>query len=197
MEERPTGEEDEEDLLPSNPIERRDAKIAELEKSVADMNELKENVLKMKAEVKLAVKTANIANAKVNFARSVTEERLKECLPAPSFDDDHSKVLVALMSSLLDEDSFELDPDTDTFKPKENFLKDIEDSLDSHKDDQLIKQRLEDIKNKLLDRVKAAPNRFRRLSISSVSSTERKRKGSAELLNETARSQPSPVIPIS
>jgi hypothetical protein len=37
---------DEEDLLPSNPIERRDAKIAELEKNVADMNELKENVEK-------------------------------------------------------------------------------------------------------------------------------------------------------
>ena len=68
---------DEEELLPSNPIERRDAKIAELEKNVADMNELKENVLKMKAELKFAVKTANIANAKVDFARKVTEERLK------------------------------------------------------------------------------------------------------------------------
>ena len=93
---------DEEDLLPSNPIERRDAKIAELEKNVADMNELKENVLKMKAELKLAVKTANIANAKVDFARKVTEERLKECLPVPSFQDDYSKVLVTLMSALID-----------------------------------------------------------------------------------------------
>jgi hypothetical protein len=123
---------DEEELLPSNPIERRDAKIAELEKNVADMNELKENVLKMKAELKLAVKTANIVNAKVDFARKVTEERLKECLPVPSFEDDHSKVLVTLMSALIDEDSFEMDPETDSLKPKENLLKEIEDSLDKN-----------------------------------------------------------------
>ena len=184
-----------EDVLPNNPIEQRDARIAELEKNVVEMNDMKENVLKMKAELKIAVKAANIANAKVKFARNVTEERLKECLPDPSFEDEHSKVIVALMSSLLDEASFEIDPETDSLKPKENFLKGIEDSLDIYNKDQAIKQRLEGVKNKLLDKVKAAPNRFRRLSMSSVNSVDRKRKVSSELSNESARSKPSPVSP--
>ena len=129
-----------EEVLPSNPIELRDAKIIELEKNVAEMNDMKENLLKVKAELKFAVKAANIANAKVKFARNITEERLKECLPDPSFEDKHSQVIVALMSSLMDEDSFEIDPETDSLKPKENFLKDVEDSLDMYKEDQDVKQ---------------------------------------------------------
>ena len=189
--EEPLDDESEE-VVPSNPIELRDAKIVELEKNVADMNDMKESLLKMKAELKIAVKTANIANAKVKFARNITEERLKECLPDPSFEDKHSQVIVALMSSLLDEDSFEIDPETDSLKPKDNFLKDVEDSLDIHKEDQEVKQRLEGVKNKLLDRVKSAPNRFRRLSMSSAGSGERKRKGSTELVNDSTRSRPSP-----
>jgi hypothetical protein len=98
----------------------------------------------MKAELKLAVKTANIANAKVDFARKVTEEWLK--------------------------DSFEMDPETDSLKPKENFLKEIEDSLDKNKDNLVIRGRLQDVKNKLLDKVKEAPvrSRSRRASFSST-----------------------------
>ena len=99
------------------------------------------------------------------------------------------------MSSLLDEDSFELDPDTDTLKPKENFLKDIEDGLNINSEDSLVKERLEEVKNKLLERVKAAPNRFRRMSISSSSSIDRKRKGSSELNNESVRVKSTPVSP--
>ena len=178
------GEYDDDEILPSNPIERRDIKIAELEKEVADINVLKENALKMKAELNFAVKTAKIANAKVMFARKVTEERLKECLPVPQFEDEHSKVLVQLMSALVDEDNFEMDPITETLKPKDTFLKDVEDSFDLANDDIGIKGRIEDVKNKLLEKVKAAPARSRRLSISSTNSVERKRKTSSEALNE-------------
>ena len=175
---------DGEDLLPHNPIQLRDSRIQELEQEVADKNALQENMLKMKAELNLAVKNASIANAKVKFARKVTEERLKECLPVPSFEDDHSDVLVLLMSALVDEDSFEVDPETDSLKPKETFLKDIEDSLDLSSDDLGIKDRLQDVKNKLLEKVKAAPVRHRRLSFSSTSSIERKRRSSTELVSE-------------
>ena len=183
---------EDDNLLPTNPIERRDNKIAELEKEVSELSVIKENNLKIKAELKLAVKKANIANAKVKFARKITEERLKECLPDPSFENEHSNVIVALMSSLLDEDSFELDPTTESLKPKENFLKDIEDSLEVDQADPILKDRLEDVKNRLLDRVKSAPNRFRRLSMSSTSSIDRKRKGSSELVSESVRSKPTP-----
>ena len=91
------------------------------------------------------------------------------------------------MSALIDEDSFEMDPETDSLKPKENFLKEIEDSLDKNKDNLVIRGRLQDVKNKLLDKVKAAPvrSRSRRASFSSTtSSMGRKRKVSTELVNE-------------
>ena len=74
MEDRPIGKDDEEVLVPSNPIERRDAKIAVLEKNVSDMFHLKEDIIKTKAELKIAIKTAKVAKSKVKFAREVTEE---------------------------------------------------------------------------------------------------------------------------
>ena len=69
----------------------------------------------------------------MNFARKVTEERLKECLPVSSFEEDQSKMLVTLISALIDEDSFDMDPDTVSLKPKEDFLKEIEEILDKNK----------------------------------------------------------------
>ena len=119
----------EDDLLPLNPIEHRDAKIADLEKSAADFNDLKEKMLKMKAELNISIKTSNIAKNKLKFARKVTEERLKECLPVPNFEDDQSKVLFTIMSTLVDEVSFDMDPDTDLLKPQEDFLNVIKDSI--------------------------------------------------------------------
>jgi hypothetical protein len=201
MEETQNGEDDdEEDLLPTNPIERRDAKIVELEKNVAAMPALQENLLKMRAQLHLAVKTTNIAQNKLKFARKVTEERLKECLPVPSFVNEHSKVLITLMSTFMDEESFEIDPDTDSLKPREDFLKDIEDSIGKDSEGQLVKERFEDVKNKLVERVKesVAKNRERKMStssIGSISSQAGKRKNSTELVNvkESVRSKPSNV----
>ena len=70
MEEAEQGDDDgDEDLLPTNPIERRDAKIAELEKNNAVLPELQEKLLKMKAELHLAVKTSNVAKNKLKLAR--------------------------------------------------------------------------------------------------------------------------------
>jgi hypothetical protein len=67
-------EEGDDDLVPTNPIERRDAKIAELEKNVADMAILQENALKMKAKLNIAVKSSNLAKHRLKFAMQVTEE---------------------------------------------------------------------------------------------------------------------------
>ena len=118
--------------MPTNPIERRDARIAELEKTVADMPALQEAVVKTKAELSIAKRSAHVAKSRVKFARKVTEERLKECLPAARFEDDHSKVLVTLMTTLIDEECYEIDPDTETYKPKLDFLKDVEDSIEKN-----------------------------------------------------------------
>ena len=89
------------------------------------------------------------------------------------------------MSTLVDEDSFHLDPDTDVMKPKEDFLKEIEDSIANDSDQQKVKERLDFVKHKLVERVMASPRR-RRLSNSSVFSTHStkssdiKRKNSSE-----------------
>ena len=190
MDDRPQGEEDEDDdLVPTNPIERRDARIAELEKTVADMPALQEAVVKTKAELSIAKRSAHAAKNRVKFARKVTEERLKECLPADRFEDDFSKVLVTLMTTLIDEECYEFDPDSETVKPKVGFLKDIEDSIEKKEDNDVLKERLESIKNKMLDRVQqsAVQKKQRRSSISSISSVSsndgRKRQHSGETEN--------------
>ena len=123
MDDRPPGDDDENDseVLPVNPIERRDARIAELEGSVAEIPVLKEAVVKAKAELKNVLKSADVTGRRVKFARKVTEEWLKDCLPDASFFDVHSKVMISMMSSLY---SFEVDSESDSLKPKEDlFLK--------------------------------------------------------------------------
>ena len=102
-------------------------------------------------------------------------------------------MLITLMSSLVDEDSFEMDLDTDTIKPKEDLFKDLEDSLETDE----TKERLDFVRNKLLEKVKekAMKSRERRLSqCSSVCSLDsKKRKTSSELVNENLRSRTSSI----
>ena len=137
MDDKPPGDEDEDvDLLPSNPIERRDARIAELERDVAAMPALQEAVVKAKVELNNVKKSAQVAGSRVKFARKVTEEWLKDCLPDANFKDEHSKVLVSLMSSLY---SFESDPESDKLKPKDDFLKDIEEGIAKNEDSVVMK----------------------------------------------------------
>ena len=152
----------------------------------------------MKAEQKIAIKAANVFKTKIKFARKVTEERLRECLPVPSFEKEHSSVLVTLMSTLIDEDSFELDPATNTLNPKTDFLKHIEESIGQVSGDpEIAKQRLNNVKNKLVERVRetATRSKERRLSISSVDSETRKRKMSPDPSSEreVVKSKTSPL----
>ena len=153
------------------------------------MARLKEAVTKMKAQLKFANSASNAAKKKLNFVRKVTEERLKECLPVPSFKDDHSSVLITLMSTLMEEDCFETDPNTDVLKPREDFLKNVEESFEQSTDKEVIKDHLDFVKNKLLERVKelSSKNRERRLSVSSSVGSQdgRKRRSSAELERDT------------
>ena len=180
------------DIVPLNPIERRDAKIAQLEQNAAIIPELQETILKMKAELNLALKASNVNKNKLKFARKVTEERLKECLPVPTFEDDHSKVLITLMSALIDEDNFDVDPDSDLLRPKADFLKDIEESIADDQDNEVVRERLSFVKNKLVERVMESPAR-RRLSICSNSSSKsNKRKSSAEALEAPTSSKAKP-----
>ena len=196
MEERLSGEEDEEEevLLPSNPIQRRDARIAELEKNTEEVSSMKEQMTKLNAELSLAKKNTFLAKKKLNFARTVTEQRLKECLPVPSFKDEHSSVLITLMSTLMDEDCLEIDPATEILRPKDDLFKEIEESFLDDTDD-VIKERLNFVRNKLIERVQASASKSkeRRLSFSSSigSQDSKKRKNSTELENDQVRNRSS------
>ena len=175
--EKQTGDDDEEsEVLPSNPIKRRDEKIAELENTVATIPKLKEEIEKAKDELKNVVKSADVTGKRVKFARKVTEEWLKETLPAANFED-HSQVLVSLMSSLY---SFEMDPESESLKPKEDFLKDIEESFEDNENKEVLKERLEYVKTSLIMRVNETV-KLRRSSIGSIGSLEgRKRHASGD-----------------
>ena len=87
------------------------------------------------------------------------------------------------MTTLIDEECYEIDPDTETYRPKLDFLKDVEDSIEKNDDSDILRERLDSIKNMLLDRVNqnAIQKKRRRASISSVSSLDgRKRQWSGE-----------------
>ena len=91
------------------------------------------------------------------------------------------------MTTLIDEECYEIDPDTETYRPKLDFLKDVEDSIEKNDDSDILRERLDSIKNKLLDRVNqnAIQKKQRRASISSVSSLDgRKRQWSGETDSE-------------
>ena len=64
---------DEEELLPSNPIERRDAKIAELEKNVADMAS-KENSRLDKLEIVVKALTRKVLSFESELEEIKKEE---------------------------------------------------------------------------------------------------------------------------
>ena len=123
----------------------------------------------MKANLQNAVKTTNIARNKLKFIKKVTEERLKECLHTPNFDE-HSKVLVSLLSAVTDDESFDIDPASETLKLKSDFLKYTEDSIEANNDDLgsiVQKERLDIVKSKIAEKVNeaAVKNRERKLSI--------------------------------
>ena len=92
---------------------------------------------------------------------------------------DHQKLY--LLHSIY---SFEVDSESDSLKPKEDFLKDIEEFFDNHDQKELLKERLEFIKNSLIERVNETA-RQRRHSVSNIGSGEgRKRQASGEIVNQ-------------
>ena len=80
-----------------------------------------------------------------------------------------------------------MDPDTEIVKPKEDFLKELEESIVKDDDEKIAKERLHYVKNTLVERFKdsQAKGKERRMSISSVTSQDSvKRKASADLVSD-------------
>ena len=170
-------EEDSDSLIPTNPVEARDAKICELEGKVAKMSESLEAYAKFKSNFQNTVKTTVTARNKLKHIKKVTEDRLKECLQKPNFEE-HSKVLVSLLYAVIDEESFDIDPASETLRLKSNFLRDTEDSIEAINDDLgsiVQKERLENIKSLITEKVNeaAVKNKERKLSVGSKDGRKR------------------------
>ena len=94
---------------------------------------------------------------------------------------DLEEELVNLYSTLVDEDNFEMEDDQ--ILPEQDFLKNVKEKLAIRGDIPAELERLDEVKNKILERVKqkkAGRQHGRRDSISSVGSTGSNR-GNSEL----------------
>ena len=184
--------EEEDNLVPVNPIEEKDRQIAALEKKVeafktkdADMNMLKEELVKIAAELKMSRNENKTSLKKLNFTKKATEDRLLDSIS--STDGFYADpVVIGVYSATLDEDEFDFGEKTDGAKTdvdrrsrKDDFLKSIEDRIDPQNSEQ--KARFMEIKNQVLEKVKTThSSRLRSRSGSSVASRGSKRDRSSE-----------------
>ena len=102
MEESTDG--DNEDLVPVNPIEEKDQKIANLEKRVESLKASETEIAKLKEELSQSRKELNIEK-NLTFAKNATEKRLLDSINNPEgFHAD--PVLIGVYSATLDEEEF-------------------------------------------------------------------------------------------
>ena len=157
----------EDNLVPMNPIEEKDKQIAALEKKVEclktkdeEMNMLREALCKSVAETKI-LKTENRTSLrKINFTKTVTEQRLLESISDQTTSFQTDPVLIGLYSATLDEDEYNFEEPTEDDSPdsanrsrRDAFLKSIEEKVDLKDSEQ--KERFKTIKNQVLEKVKA------------------------------------------
>ena len=141
-----------------------------------DVSAIKECLVKTRQELVIAKRISILNINKIDFARKVTEQRMSNCLS--NLSDDLEEELVSLYSTLVDEENFNVEEDK--ISPQGNFLQDVEEKFVLRGDIPSERSRLDQVKNKILDRVNQKKTvrqqgRERRNSISSVGSTASKR----------------------
>ena len=194
---------DEEDIVPINPIEEKDGQIADLKKALeecqkelTDINVIKDTLVKTRNELKFSKKYTAVSKRKIDFARKITEQRMSDCLLVPS--SHREDELINLYYTLADEDSFKLEDDE--IVPDGDFLKDVEEQLVERGDCPVERNRLDQVRNKILDKLKSKKQgRGRRDSISSISSIgSLKRSGEDQLGGDSVRvrAESSSQLPI-
>ena len=189
-----------EDLVPINPIEEKDKKIAALEKTVdrmknkdEEINQLKELLCKTTAELKTAKNSHNTTLKKLDFTQKATEKRLVDSISDPAgFHAD--PVLIGVYSATLDEGEFDFEETSeseDSRSRKDKFLKEMEDKVDLKNPEH--KERFMEVKNQILDKVKATQvSRMRSRSASAASQSSKRDRSSDSQSMENGR---SPVRP--
>ena len=114
---------------------------------------MKGNLNKTQSEIKALKWAANLNKNKVDFARKVVEQSIDLCLAGSTLVGDKEDELVALYSTLIDEENFDLSGD-DVCSPKSEFLVDAETHLTERGDKPKEKECLKNFKIKILEAVK-------------------------------------------
>ena len=204
--------EDDEEVVPINPVEEKDKQIADLKdalegsrREIQDINVLKESLVKVKYELNSVKKYSNVAKSKIEFARKVTEQRMTECLTDPSWSEDteEDRALISLYSTLVEEEKFTLDVENDTITPNDEFLRDVEEKLSAKMANPSELKRFQEVRNKILEKIKVkkvnrALSKQRRDSVSSLGSvgqTGIKRSSSVNAGGDNSRSKTDLVTP--
>ena len=156
--------EEDDEVVPTNPIEQKDKKIASLIKDLElakakdeEIKNLKEALNKSSSELKATKKSFHTIQQKLNFTKKATENSIVENISNPNgYIED--PVIIGVYSATLNEDEIdEQEEDTkdkkDMRSRKENFFKSMEEKINLENPDQ--KERYIQVKNQILEKVKA------------------------------------------
>ena len=207
-------EHDLQDIVPMNPIEEKDRKIAALEKNIdtwkskeTENIQLREALTKSVAELKTVKSDHRTSLRRISFTKKVTEQKLLDSISnQDGFDADPT--LIGVYSATLDEDDFDfedgnnlkVDAGQEDRSRKGAFLKGMEEKLEPGNKEH--KERFLDLKNKILENVKAAKHSRERSRSGSVASRggSLKRELSSESLRSSGRcspaSRPRTLLPV-
>ena len=109
------------------------------------------------------------AKLKLKHVEKVASQRIVESMPGGNFEEDCNH-LTMLLATVMENEDFEYDEEKDLVEPKvkDEFLKRIEVSCGEVPDKE---QKLSDVKNKVLEKMKKTLRRERRRSVGSASSS--------------------------
>ena len=164
----PTMEEDPEsniEIFPTNPVEEKDKEIHELKKeldeaktTVSEINNLKETVTKLSAELKISKTKQRVSNKKLEFTKNATEQLLVDNIMSDGYNGAEN-IIIGAYSATLDEDEIDLEVDSNDSEEARS-RKDIFLSMKSklNLDDENQSARFNEVKNLVLEKVKHTKN---------------------------------------
>ena len=210
MEESKDG--DVEQIIPICPIADKDNKIATLEKKLQcvkekdlEIEKLKEALATVNVDLRNERRNLKTFERKINFTKNATEQRLLESIANPEgFVSD--PLLIGVYSATLNEEDFEFDDDKEEEMVDEEekdrsrrntFMKAMEQKIDKENSDQ--RERLQIVRNQILEKVKATKlSRTRSRSNSGASRSDSKKRNlsveSEEELNQKLSVRPRPKL---
>ena len=171
-----------------NPIEERDKTIMEQNKVIEDLKDSQFETANLTVELEKIKAEIQKMKKKISFTKKCTEDRILENISdIKDYTDD--LFLVALLSTNLDEDELDLEHFEESLEKSERLsrkdhfvLSSLESKID--KTDELLQERISQVKNQVLEKIKLTKRR--------QSSSSLKRRQSHSGTEESQRPQSRP-----